>query len=106
MLDSTEMQTRYRNLLETKDRQLIHRSAFARESAESLRMKAREWPGDILIALGDLPIIFEVILKVPSAAIIGVTILLSLSACSKHISGHYVCRQDAFQFQPDGTLAT
>lgn len=27
-----------------------------------------------------------------------------MSACSKHISGRYVCRQDAFQFQPDGTL--
>jgi hypothetical protein len=28
-----------------------------------------------------------------------------LSACSKHISGRYVCRQDAFEFKPDGTLA-
>jgi hypothetical protein len=44
-------------------------------------------------------------LKTPSVAIISVAILLSLSACSKHISGRYVCRQDAFQFQLDGTLA-
>jgi hypothetical protein len=32
-------------------------------------------------------------------------ILLGLSACSKHISGRYVCRQDAFQFQSGGTFA-
>jgi hypothetical protein len=44
-------------------------------------------------------------LKTPSVAIISVAILLSLSACGKRISGRYVCRQDAFQFQPDGTLA-
>jgi hypothetical protein len=44
-------------------------------------------------------------LKTPQAAIISVTILLTLSACTKHISGHYVCRQDAFQFQPNGAFA-
>jgi len=44
-------------------------------------------------------------LKTPQVAIISVTILLSLSACSKHISGRYVCRQDAFQFQPNGAFA-
>jgi hypothetical protein len=32
-------------------------------------------------------------------------IFLGLSACSKHISRRYVCRQDAFQFQPGGTFA-
>ena len=45
------------------------------------------------------------ILKTPSVVIVSVTILLSLSACSKHISGRYVCRRDALQFQPNGTLA-
>jgi hypothetical protein len=48
---------------------------------------------------------FEGIVKTPQVAIISVTILLSLSACSKHVSGRYVCRQDAFQFQPNGAFA-
>lgn len=27
-----------------------------------------------------------------------------LSACNKQLSGRYVCRQDAFEFKPDGTF--
>jgi hypothetical protein len=62
------------------------------------------WRRKTFIALRGLPIYFKVILKIPSVVIISVAILLSLSACSKRLSGRYVCRQDAFEFKPDGTL--
>ena len=62
------------------------------------------WRWQILIALRGLPIYFEVIVKAPFVAIISVTILLSLAACGKHISGRYICRQDSFEFKSDGTL--
>ena len=45
------------------------------------------------------------ILRAQSIVVVSVALSLGLSACSKRISARYVCRQDAFEFKSDGTLA-
>jgi hypothetical protein len=42
--------------------------------------------------------------KSRSIILFGVVCGLGLSACSKQLSGRYVCRQDSFEFKPDRTL--
>ena len=44
------------------------------------------------------------ILKSRSIILLSVVLGLDLAACSKHPSGRYVCRQDAFEFKLDGTF--